>query len=34
MKKFFKKHKQKLAAAVAVLIALVMIFGSLAMFFI
>jgi len=33
MKKFFKKHKQKFAAAVAVLIALVMILGSISMFF-
>ena len=33
MKKFIRKHKQKIAAAIAILIAVVMLFGSVAMFF-
>ena len=33
MKRFFKKHKQLLAAIVCIIIALVMVLGSVAHFF-
>jgi len=34
MKKFFRKHKQKIVAGIAILVAAVMVFGSVAMFFV
>jgi len=33
MRRFFKKHKQKLIAAICIIIAIAMLMGSVAMFF-